>query len=540
MKKVSDFFGKIKKWLENHKTIVAIFITAAFVLVHIPLINAHEFTADEGTVWGLSKEINLSNIYEVNSVEPHPLLWEVMLAPFSQSGFPIITMNFIALFLVALAVFLFVRFAPIGIFPKLIFILSSAFFFFNPVIARDYSLIPLAICLVCLAYKNRHGKPFLYGLSLAFLAQTHFLMYGLLAVLVIGFILEGTFKKKNVKKILLSILLVILPVGLSVLSTVPEVIGSLNNHAIITGTPSDTSSGSEKFTSDFYMNALGNYFGMFVEAMRWIVAVYAIILLISIFSENIKIGAYLVGSIGFWYYVMANIYKNYFILNHKVAIVSLILLAIVWMLYLEKESEKEKENIFLKLICHIEIVKYLRLKVKVSAIVLVCLLVALTIPRAIVCAKDDLEHKYSNSNEVAAFVNDNIEEDALIIEGDVSTSYSFNVAARVQITKDLDFYNIPLRTFDDYEAKLKYSNELIETYAKAGNVSDEDLKAVFDSASEKYEHVYYVGVVGKNCKGEDRLYNQTLLDEYDEAGTLNNDSYYIEQSKPLLKVFKIK
>ena len=108
MKKVSDFFGKIKKWMDNHKTIVALFVTAAFVLVHIPLILSHEYSNDEGVVWELSKDINLTNIYEVNSVEPHPLLWEIILAPFSQSGLPIITMDYISLVVVALAVFLFV------------------------------------------------------------------------------------------------------------------------------------------------------------------------------------------------------------------------------------------------------------------------------------------------------------------------------------------------------------------------------------------------------------------------------------------------
>ena len=533
IKRISDILKTISEWSKKHQTLTALFIAVLFTAVHIPLVLNHEISSDEGIVWGLSKRINVSNIYEMNSVEPHPLLWEVMLAPFSQIGLPIITMNFISLFFVALAVFLFVRFAPFGSIGKTIFILSSSFFYFNPVIARDYSLIPLAICLVCMAYKNRHEKPFRYGLALAFLAQTHFLMYGFLAALFLGFIVETIFNKKSLKSKVLAIIILLIPVGLSLASVVPEAVGSLNNHAIINN--NDTR--REVVQVDFYAHAIGNYFGAYTEVMKWLVAVYLGVMFIAICFEKAKIGAYLAAGVGLWGFVLANIYQNYYVFDQKVIIISLLLLSAAWMLNLEEINPKNG-----KILNHIELIKYLKTKTKTKrpAIVLIYLFVALTIPRAFAVAITDYREPYANSNEIAAFVNEKIEDGALVLEGDATAIYSFSIATYEQVKKDVTFFNVLLNDIDDVNLKLKYDGKDHELYGNYTRLTAEELQMLLDSADKAFEHIYYVGMPKNNCSGDKERPYAEIMDNYEKVGELNSFSYYLEGAEPILEVYKIK
>lgn len=528
MKKVSDFFGKIKKWMDNHKTIVALLVTAAFVLVHIPLILNHEYSNDEGVVWELSKDINLTNIYEVNSVEPHPLLWEIILAPFSQSGLPIITMDYISLVVVALAVFLFVRFAPMGAFSKLIFILSSAFFYFNPVIARDYSLIPLAICLVCLAYKNRHEKPLLYGLSLAFLSQTHFLMYGLLAALIIGYILEESFKKEKGHKMFLSILLVVLPVGLSVLTTVPEMIGSFNGHYLMNEGYYQDDAGN------LYKHFIGNYFGLYETVIETVLAFYVAVMFIFFVADNAKITSYLFCGVAFWAFVLANIYRNYHIFNHKAAIISLMILCAAWLI----KIEGTKKNLVTKVLDHIEIVKLLRKRIKTPSIVMAGLLVALTIPRVTVTAIADYNHPFTSTNEVAKFVNENVEDGALIIEATTGAVFTFNAPVYAQLEKDITFYNVPINTLEDRQIKIKYDKEERKKINEFEKLSDDELQNLIDESLKRYEHVYVATTLGAGCQGKNPQ-NIGVLKEYRVIATFN-DKEYVEDNRAVVKLIRVR
>ena len=531
MEKFSDFFKNIKKWIENHKTIFALLVTALFVGAHIPLLMNHEVTNDEAIVWGLSKEVNLSNAYELNSAEPHPLLWQFMLAPLSQNNLPLISMSILSLALVVLAVFLFVRFAPFGFLAKLIFLLSSSFCYFNPIIARDYSLIPLAICLISLAYKSRHEKPFRYGLSLVLLSQTHFLMYGLLAVLVLGFFAEELFAKKSFSKKLLALLLCFLPVGLSVLSSVPLVINSFNNQAIINGeATSDTEAGG------ILENTIGAYFGYYVIALNVISIVAAVIIILNFFAANLKIGLYFLAGTGLWYYVLANIYQSYYYFDQKVTILSLMMLLSLWLIKLEKE---EKHNFLKEFVSHSEIVKILKKKVAYPAVILPCFIVMLTIPHAFVVANNEM-NLATNSSEQAAFINKTVEDGALIIEGDIAASVFFDAATHLQVEKDVTYYDVPLDSYDDYHIKLRYDGVDDERYRKFNRLSDEALSKLIAEASAKYEHIYYVSTILTNCKGESTDYNAELVANYERLATLNDGKYMTNLKNVPLSFYRVK
>lgn len=533
MKKISDFFSKISTWTKKHKTAFALIITIIFVLAQIPLLLNHEIWNDEAVSWGLSKRINLTNAYEVNAAEPHPLLWQFIIAPFSQNGFSTIAMNIIALVFVSAAVFLMVRFAPMGFFTKLLFILSSGFFYYNPVIARGYSLIPLAVTLVCIAYKKRHEKPFLYGLSLAFLTQTHFLMYGFAGALTIGFIIEETFKKEKAKKMIITILLCIVPVLLSVASTLPMVFGSFNEQAIITGKAFEYT--SDEYRALFIPNAVATYFGIYNDALAWACLGLIIIAAIIVFAENIKVALYAFCGLGLWAYVLCAIYQGYSVFNQKVSIVVLILFAIVWLLILEKDDKRK--NIISKFLDCSEIIKFLRVKMKIPATVILTFIVTASIPCVMFNAVEDLNKPFSNSKEVATFVNETIEDDALIILADPYAHYTFGAAAMEQITKNVKIYNIVFESFDSYGYQLQYSNASISKVQDYIGFTDAALAHKLADLSKGYEHVYYVVGI-PSCKNVDS-YNSDVLGNYEVITTLNEGDYLDVTHAPV-RVHKIK
>ena len=158
MQKVKRFIQK----LEDHRLLVAIIFTLAFIAIHVPLIFCHEPWSDETNPWAIAQKIDVTNAYELKFADPHSLAWEMILAPFAHLGMPEITMHFISLTIVALAVFLLMYKSPFHLATRILFSCSAIFFYFNPIVSRDYCLIPLAVTLVACTYRKRFKHPIKY------------------------------------------------------------------------------------------------------------------------------------------------------------------------------------------------------------------------------------------------------------------------------------------------------------------------------------------------------------------------------------------
>lgn len=533
MKKVTDFFKKIAKWTSAHKTAFALIMTALFVAIHIPLLLNHEITVDEGTSWQLSQEITPSNIYDINSAEPHPLLWQIILAPFSKLNFPVITLNIISLVLVASAVFLMFRFSPINNISKFIFMFSCALFYFLPIISRDYSLVPLAICLIGLTYKKRHEKPFLYGLSIAFLSQTHFLMYGLVAALSLGYVIELTFKKLNVLKLLKTLALFSLPILVSIASVVPIVTNSMNNQAVITGKYSENTPEDDRIP--FIPVTIYNFFGLYNDALGFVFIASFIIIFISFLSKNPKTSLYLFAGIGLWYYVLKNIYTAYAFIPPKIPLLLLMPILIIWLNLIEEE-DKTKENLIHKIFGHSELVKVVRMKTKDSIYIILTTILALsTIPHAFTFAIDDLNRPFSNAKEISGFINEKVEPGSLIIEGD--TAALLRSAVISNITNDVTIYNNILGRIEQHMDYLKYDNETIDRNRAFKGLTNEELEKRFEELSKEYEHVYYLAY-SPSCTDTARD-NNNVVSKYERVAVFN-DRQYLDIGRSRVSMYKIK
>ena len=519
-------FRKVKDWVKTHKTAFALIVTALFVLVHIPIAINHENWNDEAISYALSREINLTNIYEINDAEPHPLLWQLILAPFSKMGLPVDVMSFISLAFVALAVFLFIRFAPMNFFIKLVFLLSNSFFYFAPIISRDYSLIPLAICLVCIAYQKRHEKPFIYGLTIAFLTQTHFLMYGFAAALGFGFVIEEVFKKETIKDMLKKIFLFALPVLLSLASVVPIVINSYNNQAIISGKAYERT--PEEYLDPFYPNVILNYFGADSETYEIATIVVFVIFAIVLLSKSVRAAIYFIVGEGFWFYVMGNIYKGYDVLSPKAALITMIIMASIWLASLE-ESKKNFMDLS-------EIVKLAKIYTKGKSYLVAGTLIALlTIPHAVAFAVDDMNKPFSNAKDIASAINE-FEDGSLVIQADAASI--IDTVTREHVTKNVIFYNYMLNKVEEPEDYLKYDNRIVGTYQEHANITNEELESLISAASEAYEHVYYF-TASPHCSSLSKE-NVEILNKYERLAIFNEDTEYLDLSRASVSLYKIK
>ncbi len=532
MKKISVFFKGVKKWANTHKTLFSLIVTLLFIASQIPFLINHEIWNDEATSWQLSKEINLGNFYEVNSAEPHPMLWQLVLAPFSKLGFPIITLNIISLLFVAAAVFLVTRYAKMSFFTKFIFFVSAAFFYFLPIISRDYSMIPLALVLVCLAYEKRHEKPLLYGLALTFLSQTHFLMYGLLFMFILGYIIEVVSEKDG--KVLKTLAIFLLPLIISGLTSLPIVINSMNNQAILTEKVFENT--PEEARDPFFENLIWSFFGSDNMGLEILFIVLLSFTAITFFIKNQKTFIYLAGGVFFWFFVMCNVYKNYEVFAPKVALILLIIFAVIWLNVIE---DTKKPNKVEKVLMNSEIIKFLNTKVTRDWHIVFAVILALaTTPNTFSFAIDDFHYPFSNSKEIASYINEKIESGSVIVEGEPTMITS---AVDAYIENDVTIYSVFLGREKTRLDNLKYDNATLDNKREKYDegIKVEDLGKILDELSEKYEHVYYIGI-SPSCNSSYLSETRTAIDNTFEKLENFNTEEYLDTGHYRAIMYKIK
>lgn len=172
----------IKKW----EIILYVSILALYAAVNIYLMSCHEAWIDEAQAWVLAKQLSWTQIPGLCASEGHPVLWFYILKITILLGLPFRYFSVISIFFMTLALGVFLFRSDFNPVSKILVVLSPLFFYYNPVICRNYSVLMLFVCLLSALWKNRHDKPILYGVLAALLFQTHVLIFGL----AIGFTLE--------------------------------------------------------------------------------------------------------------------------------------------------------------------------------------------------------------------------------------------------------------------------------------------------------------------------------------------------------------
>ena len=141
----------------------------------------HEIWADEAQVWLIVKNLSIPEMLKHLVNEGHPAFFYLLIMPFAKAGFPIFSMQIICWLCSSAAVFLLLQFSPFSKFSKFAITASAGMFYFFPVIARSYSIIPLLVFALAVLYPKAKEKPFLYAFLLVILANTHIIMFAFCA-----------------------------------------------------------------------------------------------------------------------------------------------------------------------------------------------------------------------------------------------------------------------------------------------------------------------------------------------------------------------
>lgn len=179
--KTNNIFNKIEAIGQNRW--VKWSVWGLYTLLVVFLCSIHEPWADEHNVWRMVYHLSFSELWNAMRIEGHFCLWHLCVWPWVR----IFGMDYHAIYvastiLMSGAVWLMLFKLDFSFIGKIFIIFSAPFFYYFPVIARCYALIPPILVALAVVYQKQKN-PFLYCFLIGLLAHTHAYMEGMVAVL---------------------------------------------------------------------------------------------------------------------------------------------------------------------------------------------------------------------------------------------------------------------------------------------------------------------------------------------------------------------
>lgn len=184
--------AKGRAWLEWGLFLAVAGVSAASVATHEPW-------RDELHAWLQAREMGLGALWKEMACEGHFMPWYLLLWPLAHFGAPVWTMGAMSWGLNAVAVWWLARRSPLSGWEKAAAGVSCLFLYVNPVLARCYVLVPLALFGVASLWERRDERPVAFGLWVALLANTHVYMEGTAAALSAVFAWENVLWRRDRK-----------------------------------------------------------------------------------------------------------------------------------------------------------------------------------------------------------------------------------------------------------------------------------------------------------------------------------------------------
>lgn len=351
-------------WIESqgNKQSVQWLTWGIYTLIIIVFACRHEPWGDEYHAWGMVNQMDFPQLWKAMRVEGHFVLWHLCLWPFVKwFGMDWHSLYCVSVPLMSLAAWLFlfkVRFPFVG---KLLVVFSAPFFYYYPVIARCYALIPPILMGLAILYQQKK-YPILYCILLGLLANTHAYIEGLVGILWCLFVYKEVVQKWKTQpheakhNLLASMLTVVI-----VLFALMQVIGGLVDMSQGHDPVGEGKNSPERWLGIFYGGYQIDFFDWlhrhgfrFIPKLDFVLTLICyILLIISVYNvikkERERKGLLLILFFGLcWQILFAiNIYGMnwqrigmlYFVMvfvfllcNHKKVKYMLIALSLLWML----------------------------------------------------------------------------------------------------------------------------------------------------------------------------------------------------------------
>ena len=397
----------------------------------------HEPYRDEANVWLMAKYLSPIELLQEIHYQGHPCLWYLLVMPFAKIGLPYRTIEVISFTIMSISAVIFVQKSKLIGIAKIACLFSPIFLYFYPVIARGYCLIILLLILVAIVYPNRFHKPVLYGLLLGLLVQADTISVGLAGGLSIAWLTESLLQsfitKKNrsaFKKAVMGLWIPLASFFFWILQMAAEVGQIGGEHG--------------SFSRDSFVADCKGYAYYMVERVTGWTAGFTFWFFIVLLVASIILCLYSRNFTGLFVFLLSYTYMSVFsIIVYGLHIWHFISLAfsffwMVWILQLDvdKRWDREKNSIS-----------------KLQTWMLICaryVLNALIVIFAIACfmhwnseeepsnLQEALHGVYSNAGETAAYLKENVPNDALLV--------STNVAFDCSVLAFLDDYEMHFAT----------------------------------------------------------------------------------------------
>ena len=382
----------IKEKIKKNKWNLGILIIYA-ITTFVVAIVFHESWRDEAQAWLIARDLNIIDIIKQMQYEGHPALWHLILAPFAKLGLPYVTVKIVSWMISNITVGLILKKAPFNIFIKILLISTMPMLYLYPAIARSYCIIPLAITLIAIYYKQRHEKPIAYALSILLLANTHIVVYGMVGILLLLFYIEElivnrkTNDKKQKKKIYISLAIIL--IGL-LITTIPIFLSvTINSDVNLGGNTTarlENSIGKLRYALTAMISACFSP----NQVIVCLVEIILIMLLLYEIKYHRKNSLIILASVGFCLIIYAFIY---YCSEQRAGIFIFFIMFVAWIQWEEKQERKVRN---------------------VTESLLVFLLI-INITSGINAVVDEINTKYSAANQTAQYIKDNLEEDSIFI-----------------------------------------------------------------------------------------------------------------------------
>ncbi len=410
MQKIKQFFF-VNKF--NITILIFWLVITVFTMFH------HELWRDEAQVWCIVRDLNFFDIFSAVRTEGHPFLWYLILYPFAKLGFSVGIMQFFSLLLVFISIAILIFKSPFNNFEKFIICFSSGLLYFIPIVARNYSLIPISLFMLALLYQDRDKKPYLYSIFIILLSNTHLLMLGF--SLIISFIFSIECLKKAIKMKNYKILLPLLLLSFNFLSFFFMFKDSQSENYIITQY-SQSCSNIIKLLSDYALNYSIPLFKN-LEFINFILFLLIIISIIyGLLKSNLKIAVIFVVSFLYFIYVYAKVWFGG-VPYQKAYILLLILVFCFWIV---KNQLAGKTN-----------------KILIIAFNIVFIFSTILSPIVIL---GDLNYNFSGGKQIAKYIDKNLyEEKTFIVVG-----YPYLFSSISAYLSDKKFYNQNIKQYVSY------------------------------------------------------------------------------------------
>lgn len=182
-----------------------IIVFLLYLLSNGILLYRHEMWRDEVNVWLMGRDLSVIELFQEIKYQGHPCLWYLLIMPFAKLGLPCRIMGIISYSVMSAGAALYLWKAPINIIVKAITLFTPIFTYYYTEIARGYCLVAFLIILLAYFYPIRNKKPLFYGLLLGLLVQADTIALPVAGMISVMWLMENvgvSIRNKNIEFIL--------------------------------------------------------------------------------------------------------------------------------------------------------------------------------------------------------------------------------------------------------------------------------------------------------------------------------------------------